>query len=84
MMQQKLLLVPCILRLGNTFLNGIGVERNYKNALICYQKAESFLYDMVADGDAMYKKSLEGAIDGQAKAREKLLAELPDDEWNFD
>ena len=80
----KIVAGPVYLRLGKMFLNGIGVELNYKNALICYQKAEAFLYDMVADGDAMYKKSLDGAIKGQAQAREKLLAELPENEWNFD
>lgn len=63
---------PVFLRLGNALLNGSGVEQNVKNALICYQKAEIFLYDMVANGDYMYKKSLRAAIDGQAKAREML------------
>ena len=75
---------PVHLRLGNMFLKGIGVEQNYKNALICYQKAEGFLFDMVANGGAMYKKSLDIAIAGQAMARKKLLGELPEDEWSFD
>lgn len=65
------------------FLYGLGTEKNYKNALICYQKAEAFLYDMVADGDPKYKKSLQAAISGQAKARELLLDELPDDEYSI-
>ena len=50
----------------------IGTEDNAKNALVCFQKAELFLYDMVADGEWMYRKSLEDAIEGQAKSREKL------------
>ena len=53
------------------------VEENAKNALICYQNAERYLYDMVAGGNAMYKKSLQAAIDGQEKAREKLASLLP-------
>lgn len=67
---------PVFLRIGNCFLNGTGVEENAKNALICFQKAETWLYDMVAGGDTMYKKSLKAAIDGQAKAREKLAVAL--------
>lgn len=75
---------PVFLRLGNCFLNGTGVEKSAKTALICYQNAERYLYDMVAGGDAMYKKSLQASIDGQAKAREKLAAALPNQEWRHD
>lgn len=72
---------PVFLRLGNALLNGNGTTENAKRALICFQKAEAFLYDMVANGDVMYKKSLQGAIDGQTKAREKLAKSLPDKLW---
>lgn len=75
---------PVYLRVGNMLLNGLGTEQDAKGALVCYQKAEAFLYDMVMNGDYMYKKSLKAAIDGQAKAREKLAAQLPDSEWRFD
>lgn len=72
---------PVFLRLGNAFLYGKGTEKNPMSALICYQKAETFLYDMVANGDAMYKKSLQASIDGQAKAREILTEALPEKQW---
>ena len=75
---------PVYLRLGRMLLEGIGVERDIKASLICYQKAESFLYDMVLDGDAMYRKSLDAAVAGQAKARAKLAEELPRNTWDFD
>ena len=75
---------PIYLRVGKAFLYGNGTEENPKNALVCFQKAESFLYDMVADGEVMYKKSLQEAIEGQAKARAKLNDDLPEDEWEFD
>lgn len=71
---------PIYLRLGNMFLNGTGVEANAKSALVCYQKAEAFLHDMVKDGKGMYRKSMFAAIEGQRKAREKLLEELGEDE----
>ena len=47
-------------------------------------KAESFLYDMVANGNTMYNKSLDAAVKGQDKAREQLMSELPEDNWSFD
>lgn len=75
---------PVYLRLGKMFLNGTGVEQNNKNALICFQKAEAFLYDMVANGDKMYRISLEKAISGMTKARERLMEELPDEVWDVD
>lgn len=66
------------------YLNGLGTGRDLKAALVCYQKAESFLYDMVKDGNVMYRKSLQAAIDGQAKTRALLMAERPNSEWTFD
>ncbi len=75
---------PVYLRLGHALLNGNGVEASAKSALICFQKAEAFLYDMVADGEEMYKKSLRAAIDGQAKARAVLEEALPKQEWTVD
>ena len=75
---------PVYLRIGKMFLNGTGTEMDYKNALVCYQKAESFLYDMVKNGDYMYKNSLKAAINGQAKAREKLAEALPGKERTFE
>lgn len=75
---------PVFLRVGDAFLNGIGTEADPKKALVCFQKAETFLYDMVAGGDAMYKKSLEAAIDGQERARAKLAGMLPKQEWKHE
>ena len=72
---------PVFLRLGKCFLYGIGTEKNAESALVCYQKAELYLYDMVKGGDVMYKKSLRGAIEGQAKAREILMHELTEKQW---
>ena len=80
----KLVAGPIYLRIGNALLNGNGVEENPKNALVAFQRAELYLYDMVMDGDEMYKKSLQAAIDGQAKARAKLDEGLPKQEWIID
>ena len=75
---------PIYLRLGKAFLYGKGTKPDAKSALICYQKAQLFLMDMAADGNEMYRKSLDAAIDGEAKAREQLMAALPQTEWPFD
>jgi hypothetical protein len=60
------------------------VESDAKSALICYQKADLYLFDMVKGGKTMYKKSLLSAIEGQSKAREMLTVELPENNWSFD
>ncbi len=66
---------PVLLRLGGMFLDGVGTDEDAKSALICFQKAESYLYDMVRNGNDLYRRSLAEAITGQARARKKL-AEL--------
>ena len=80
----KVVAGPVFLRLGGAFLYGKGTRADAKSALVCYQKAEAFLYDMVRNGDVMYKKSLLSAIEGQKKAREALERDLPQEEWSFD
>lgn len=67
---------PVHLRLGRMFLDGIGTEQDLKSALICFQKAESYLYDMVAGGDTMYLESMNDAVAGQSAARAKLAERL--------
>lgn len=73
---------PVYLRLGDMSLHGLGTERNPLNALVAYQKAEWFLYQMVQNDQPMYRKSLEKAIVGQENARKVL--ELPQDTWIAD
>ena len=68
---------PVLLRLGNCFLNGIGVDPNPKTALFAFQKAENYLREMISAGNVRYESSLQAAIDGQAKAREKLQDKPP-------
>ena len=80
----KIVAGPIYLRLGKCFLNGKGTKPNAETALICYQKAELYLFDMVKNGDVMYKKSLQAAIDGQSKARAKMTELLPQAEWTHD
>lgn len=80
----KVVAGPVYLRLGKAFLHGRGTPANAETALICYQKAEFYLYRMVKDGDVMYKKSLFAAMEGQKQAREALLQALPPEEWTFD
>ncbi len=75
---------PVYLRLGKMFLRGLGTEKKLESALICYQKAESYLYSMVLDEDVMYRNSLMAAIKGQEEVRKEMLKQLPEDEWKFD
>ena len=73
---------PVYLRLGKMLLNGTGVEQDLRGALLSFHKAELFLCDMVMNGEVMYKKSLQEAIEGQARVRE--LITLPEGVWTFD
>ncbi|MGX8698933.1 MAG: tetratricopeptide repeat protein [bacterium] len=75
---------PVFLRMGNALLHGLGTAPDPKRALVCYQKAETFLYDMVVRGSDMYRRSLQAAIEGQAVARAALMADLPPETWHFD
>ena len=75
---------PVHLRLGDMYLKGQGTEQDPEQALVHYNLAEIMLYRMVKNGDYMYKKSLQSAIEGQDKARAMLGAQLPKDEWTFD
>ncbi len=68
---------PVFLRLGNAFLYGEGTKKDPRAALKYFHFAEEFLYDLVAEGEEMYRKSLQAAIDGQAKARRLLAKKLP-------
>lgn len=72
---------PVFLRLGNAYLYGEGTEKNPREALKYFHFAEEFLYDLVAEGEEMYRKSLQAAIDGQAKARRILAKNLPFLRW---
>ena len=63
---------PVCLRIGDCFLHGIGTDIDARQALEYYQKAEQALYDMVADGDDLYRGSLQKAVEGQEKARQIL------------
>ena len=74
---------PVLLRLGKCFLYGIGTKADYESALVCYQKAEYYLYEMVKSGNMMYYKSLQAAIKGQSDARAKLSESLPENDWKF-
>ena len=67
---------PVFLRLGNAFLHGCGTERNPKAALICYQKAELYFYDMIEAGRSEYRRGLKTALEGQAVARCDLRSML--------
>ena len=67
---------------GNAYLYGEGTEKNPREALKYFHFAEEFLYDLVAEGEEMYRKSLQAAIDGQAKARRILAKNLPSLRWS--
>ena len=72
---------PLHLRLADMCLDGLGTDPDPKTALFHSNLAEVMLYRMVRDGNYMYKKSLRLAIEGQARARERLARNIAKDEW---
>ncbi len=74
---------PVYLRLGEMLLNGWGCKKDPKAALITYQHAERYLFDMVNNGDYFYQKSLIAAMQGQNAARMALYPDLPDLSWSL-
>ncbi len=74
---------PVYLRVGRMLLEGRGTEPDPKGALGCFQKAEIYLYNMIAEGNDMCRKSLGDAIMGQARAREKLASQLGENTLPF-
>ena len=75
---------PILLRLAKAYLNGEGVEADPKKALKYFQEAEIYLYEMIKNGDDMYFKSLQEAVDSQDLARIKLSALLDVQEWQYE
>lgn len=67
---------PVCLRIGDCFLHGVGTDADARQALEYYQEAERALYDMVADGEDLYRGSLRRAIEGQEAARTLLRETL--------
>lgn len=70
---------PVHLRLGDMYLNGLGTQRDLEQALLHYGLAEVMLFGMVKNGDFMYRKSLQSAIEGQLSARAALAAQLEEE-----
>ena len=62
---------PVHLRLGKAYLRGTGTTENAFKALIHLQKAEGYLFLMVAAGFERYRKSYKEAVALQDEARRK-------------
>lgn len=74
---------PVYLRLGKLFMDGTAVDQDLSAALSCYQKAEFFLFNMVMNGDDMYRKSLIAAQEGLEKVRQMMMDALPENKWAY-
>ncbi len=71
---------PVFLRLARAMEYGLGTEVNLRRAMICYQKAVTALFDMVARGDVMYRGSLAAALAGQSRVSAALVNAFDDEE----
>lgn len=71
----------CLLRMGDVFLYGIGVETNFQKAQDFYQKAEQCFYERIWEGDFYSQTGLNHAIMKQQEIRDIRKKELPVFQW---
>ncbi len=67
------------IRLGDCHFTGMGTEQDFPLALRCYQQAETLYYPRIQNGDFLYRKQWERAIEMQAKVRAEILKDLPNE-----
>ena len=68
-------------RLADCYFYGAGTDKNLEKALSCYQKAEQLYYPRICNGDYMYKKQYERAVERQQLVREEMKKNLPNYSW---
>ena len=69
------------IRIADCYFYGIGVEKDFDEALEYYQKAEVSYISRLRNGDFMYKKQYERAIAMQQKCREEIQNNMPSYDW---
>ncbi len=65
-------------RLADLFYDGIGVEKDLKEAMHYYQLAEIGYYQQIEEGDRYHYDQIQTVIAQQKKIRRKLQKALPD------
>lgn len=70
-----------MLRMGDCYYEGIGIEPDWNEAYNFYFRAETLYYDRLKDGDYLIKGCYKKAIERQAQIRNKRNIELPDFNW---
>lgn len=68
-------------RLGDCYLNGLGVEADPMEALKYLQEAERGFVHRISNGDYFVRKMLSATIEKENEARQRLSASLPSDDW---
>ena len=70
-----------MMRMGDCYFEGIGVEVDNKLAMEYYQKAERMFFDRLEDGDFLIKGCYDKVIRRQAEVRQRMQEQLPGFEW---
>lgn len=70
-----------MMRMGDCYFEGIGVEVNYMSAMEYYQKAERMFFERLKEGDFLIKGCYDKVIRRQAEARKKMQEQLPSFDW---
>lgn len=70
-----------MMRMGDCYFDGVGVETDFRKALSFYQKAEELYYDRLMRGDYLIKRCYEKVIERQSQTRQALQNQLPSFDW---
>ena len=70
-----------MMRMGDCYFEGIGIENDNKLAIKYYHQAERMYYNRLENGDFMIKGCYDKVVRRQAEARQKLEEQLPDFSW---
>ena len=66
-----------MLRMGDCYFYGIGIETNWNKAYHFYHNPEIMYYERLMNGDFMIKKCYEKAIQRQEQIRQKRNTDFP-------
>jgi len=60
---------------------GIGCEKDLRQAMHFYQQAERLYFDRLHAGDFLIKGSLKHVLFAEQQCRIQMLADIPDFDW---
>ena len=67
-----------MMRMGDCYYEGIGTEKDYKQALMFYHRAEEMFYERLEEGDFLIRGCYNKCASRQNDVREKMQGQITD------